>query len=145
MRPTLFSKLLLVGFLAGAYQAVLAHEQGGALAAPTTSKARWRINCLDDGNGIPSDLFFTVRAATRSRTFGITATVSKEGQMIAVTDNKSSDSSPSAPGQLTQGPGDYFVEINKSKAIKGTMIYSLTYHCQASNGAHTGTEIFRAP
>jgi hypothetical protein len=143
MRSNKLSTMLLIVTLAGAFQPVLAHEQGGALSAAPSATSRWRINCFDDGNGTPSDLLFSVRAASRGRAFGVTATVSKDGQSRPVTDSKSGDAQPSASGDLAQSAGDYLVEIKKSKSVKGTMIYSLTYHCESNTGAHTGTEIFR--
>jgi hypothetical protein len=135
--------MLLIGTLAGALQPVLAHEQGGALSAAPSATSHWRINCFDDGNGTPADLLFSVRATSRGRAFGVVATVSKNGSSIPVTDSKSGDAQPSAYGDLAQGAGDYVVEIKKSKSVTGTMIYSLTYHCESNTGAHTGTGIFR--
>lgn len=143
MRPFKLSTMIFIGLVAGAFQSVLAHEQGGALIAAPSATSHFRINCFDDGNGTPSDLFFTIRAASLGKRFGVTATVSKDGQSTVVTDMKSGDAQGSASGNVSQGPGDYSVDIKKSKSLKGSIIYSLTYHCQASSGAHTGTEIFR--
>ena len=139
------SKCLVAVGLALSSPIITADTQGGSLAAPATSKSYWRVNCFDDGRGVPSELVFNVTATTKGRKFGVSATVSKDGQSQTVTDPKSGDKTPSPWGDLTGGGGDYVVEITKSRPVKGTIIYSLTYHCQGVTGDHTGTTISRGP
>lgn len=129
----------------------LAHEQGGALQSSPYATQSWLITCFDDGNGPGSDVYFDDKASTPGRKFGVKATLSKNGLEASTIDPKSGDSIRSPATKLSAGDGEYIMTLSKAKskasqadsALKGTMVYGFTYHCESASGAHTGTLINR--
>ncbi len=137
--------------LIGPSKLTLAHEKSGALQSSPYSTQRWLINCFDDGNGRVSHVYFVVKARTPGRTFGVKATLSKNGLEASTIDLKSVDRIRSPATKLSAGDGDYLMTISKVKSkaseadttLKGTMAFGFTYHCESVSGAHTGTLINR--
>lgn len=128
-----------------------AHDQGGVLASSPYATQSWLITCYDDGNGPAASLYFDVKASTSGRKFGVTATLTKNSQEASTTDPKSGDKIRSPGTFLIAGDGEYIMTLSKVKtnasspesALKGTMVYGFTYHCESAGGAHTGTQINR--
>jgi hypothetical protein len=144
-------KTLVLSVLISSSAETVAHDQGGALASSLYASQSWLITCYDDGNGVAASLYFDVKASTPGRKFGVTATVSKNGEEASTTDPKSGDKIRSPAASLSAGDGEYIMTLSKAKVretqpdsiLKGTMVYGFTYHCESASGAHTGTLINR--
>lgn len=132
-------------------KASIADQQSGALAAAPGSKANWIIGCEPEGSVASARLAFQIEGLTKGRKFTVKATAQKDGVIASTVDLKAADKKPSAYGYDIAGDGAYLVTIEKvvlvgpqtTTKLKGNMLYSLTAHCESSNGIHTRTVIQR--
>ena len=128
-----------------------ADQYGGSLKKSPDSKARFRINCFDDGNGAPAEVYLDVQGRTKSAPFVIMAILEKNGVTSSVTDKINGDRKSSPAIIFRKGDGVYDLTISKvtkkptqpDSKRKGVMVFSGTAHCVSGSGAHTGTDIVR--
>lgn len=117
-----------------------AHGQSDSLGAAASSTDFWELECFNDqGNpsGDPHELFFEVRGGSKSPV-QVSAQVLNGNQAYSTTDPLSGDSAFS-PSLVIVHDGSDVYQILVDKNGPGAVNYSLEYHCQSSNGAHTGT------
>lgn len=133
------SLLLSAGFM----QVVYGHtagttlDAGGGNASATDLAS---VNCYDDGGGAPDHLAIQVEDQSAPVPGLLVNMQAFKGQkMTNVTDPVSGDGNASPVGILRGGAGAYLISVNKTAA--GARAFSVTYHCEASGGAHTGTDV----
>lgn len=98
------------------------------------------VYCSDDG-GEPTD-HLLVRVEDASPPVPgllLSIQISKDNKMTNITDIISGDGQASSGAMLKGGNGLYNISVNKTAA--GVRNFNITYHCEASSGAHTVTDI----
>lgn len=117
-----------------------AHDAGAVLGDSPTFVAVGIASCFDDGNGPADHLIFRIRDNSPAVPDLLTSLhVFKGNQVANTTDAISGDADYSPYVSLHQGPGAYFLIVSKTGA--GERSFDVEYHCNAADGAHTGTDI----
>ncbi len=98
------------------------------------------VTCFDDGNGTPDNLLaeITDRSAPIDGLL-INLQLYKGNKATSTTDPVSGDADHSPTVQLQGGAGVYRMLVNVTAA--GSRAFEVTWHCQTSDGTHTGTNI----
>lgn len=141
--------LLISGFVLTGVS--FADQQNGSLNAAASAQVNWSISCEPEGNVPSARLAFQIEGLTKGRKFTLKAEAQKDGLSASTIDFKPADKKPSAFAYDVAGDGVYRVNISKivtvgpqtAAKLRGTMLYSLTAHCESQSGLHTRTTIRR--
>lgn len=117
-----------------------AHDKRDSLGAAASATDLYELECFNDqGNpsGDPHELYFEIRGDSKSPV-QVSAQILNGAQAYSATDHINGDNAFS-PELVVVHDGSDVYQIIVDKNGPGAVNYSLEYHCQSSNGAHTGT------
>lgn len=120
----------------------------GALAKPAESTKRYRIECYDDGSGLPTQVKARIQGKTRSAPYGIKATLESvlTGNRQEVVDTKQADGRYSLYAHLKEGEGPFILTVSKvkkkasdpDKKLSGKAVFETRQECDTQTNAYTG-------
>ncbi|MEN9680898.1 MAG: hypothetical protein RLZZ627_791 [Pseudomonadota bacterium] len=127
-------------------QIVGASRISTTLSAAPSSSHSYRITCFDDGSGAPVRFMLKVQNRTKSSTYRVQATISRNGEEQSVIDTANGDNRFSAYAVVNQGAGDYILTLSKVKAkvkdadskLKGAAVIQTMQECDTQTGKYTG-------
>jgi hypothetical protein len=115
---------------------VFAHTAGGPIGAAASATAVAAVICYDDSDHLVVQI---EDLSPPQPGMFMSLQVAKGINMTNVTDPVSGDGQASPAVALKGGNGEYRISANKT--AEGGRQISVTYHCENSGNAHTGTEI----
>jgi hypothetical protein len=127
-------------------QIVGASRISTTLARPASSTRSFRITCFDDGSGAPARLMLRVQNRTKTSTYRVKATISRNGEVQSVIDPANGDNRFSDYAIVNQGAGDYVLTLTKVKAkpmdpdskLTGAIVIQTMQECDTQSGRYTG-------
>lgn len=142
---TVSSTIFLVLCLLGYASVSNADSAGATMDASSTIRSftgMAGINCFDDGNGEANQLTARIRDDSPPMPgLLVNLQIFKGNKANSISDTVSGDAEFSPFITLQNGPGVYWVMVNKTDV--GERRFVVEYHCIATDGvAHTGTDIF---
>ncbi|MDD2723027.1 MAG: hypothetical protein PHH59_03265 [Methylovulum sp.] len=144
--PVLITLLALTAL--GQTTLAFAHDLTGSLGAASTAMDYYQVHCYNfgDGSGDTNRIYVAVRNNS--------TTIPKLSIQVIRDDNTgttlpatATNTTDAANGNATFSPtiiykgGNGFFYLAVDKTAVGAVNYSLQYHCEASDGGHTGTDI----
>ena len=133
------------GFLQ-ARQIVGASRISTTLSSSPDSSRSYRITCFDDGSGAPVRMMLRVQNRTKSSSYRVQATISRNGEVQSIVDLTNGDNRFSDYAVVNQGGGDYTLTLTKVKAkakdadkkLKGAAVIQTMQECDTQSGKYTG-------
>lgn len=96
------------------------------------------VDCFNDSNGEPDHLVASVEDLSPAAASQIVSLqIFKDNKMINTSDTSSAAGGASPEAKLSAGSGTYRITLTKTAA--GVRNVNVTYHCETSSNAHTGT------
>lgn len=96
------------------------------------------VECFNDSNGEPDHLVASVEDLSPPQAGQIVSLqIAKDNKMTNTSDTSSSAGGASPDARLQAGGGFYRISLTKTAA--GVRNVNLTWHCETSSNAHTGT------
>lgn len=133
---------------AQAYVPTGASRITGTLPKPAESIKRYRIECYDDGSGLPTQVKARIQGKTRTAPYGIKATLESvlTGNRQEVTDIKHGDGLYSLYAHLKEGEGPFILTVSKTKKkisdtdkkLNGKTVFETRQECDTQTNAYTG-------
>ncbi|BAW80169.1 hypothetical conserved protein [Candidatus Nitrosoglobus terrae] len=122
---------------------VFAHNQIGTLGDPASATDFYMVQCSTDSGGVTGRLYTQILDGTTTAGGGKISVVSEfNGDNIidATTASAPVRDGQNGPASILPGAdGIFLMFVHKLK--EGVKDYNVTYHCQSSEGVHTGTSI----
>jgi hypothetical protein len=98
------------------------------------------VTCFDDGNGPADNLVARIRDNSAPVPgLMVNLQIFKGNKSNSITDTVSGDADFSPFITLQNGPGVYWILVNKTDI--GARQFDVEWHCNTSTGVHTGTDI----
>lgn len=127
-------------------QIVGASRLSTALGRAASSTRTFRITCFNDGSGVAARLMLRVQNRTKSTSYRVKATVSRNGEVQSVIDPVNGDNRFSDYAVINQGAGDYILTLTKVKAksndsdskLNGAAVIQTMQECDTQSGRYTG-------
>jgi len=128
------------------HQIVGASRISTTLSSAPSSSHSYRITCFDDGSGAPVRFMLRVQNRTKSSSYRVQATISRNGEEQSVIDPANGDNRFSDYAVVNQGAGDYILTLTKVKAkakdadskLKGAAVIQTMQECDTQSGKYTG-------
>lgn len=96
------------------------------------------VDCFNDSNGDADHLVASVEDLSPPQASQIVSLqITKDNKMTNTSDTSSAAGGASPDARLQAGNGTYRISLTKTAA--GVRNVNVTYHCETSSGAHTGT------
>jgi hypothetical protein len=115
-----------------------AHTQSGALGSTTSGGAAtdiYSVSCYNDGSGAPAKIWYHVKDLAPVLAPVISIQVESGG---ISSDTVDGDANYSTAVTVAGTSGNLKV-MKSASTVKGSETYVAEFHCQTSNGTHTGT------
>ncbi len=142
LMKVLSSLCLAIGFFG--YAAVSSAHTAGATLDPSNSIRNFTgmafVTCFDDGNGPADNLIARIRDNSQPVPgLLVNLQIFKNNQSNSISDTVSGDADFSPFITLRGGTGTYWIMVNKTDI--GARQFDVEWHCNTSQGVHTGTDI----
>ncbi|CAH9017696.1 hypothetical protein [Candidatus Nitrosacidococcus sp. I8] len=131
-------------FILGTSIQATAHNQIGSLGDPADATDYYMVQCSTDEGGTTGQLYLQIFDGTTTQGGGKVSVVGEfPAGNIATTasDPDRFSPMPGGPSSLLKPGTDGTYNMFVHKLKEGVKQYNVTYHCQSSEGAHTGTSI----
>ena len=147
MQSESLKKTLMAVFIAAAtvgYAGISSAHTAGATLDPGSNIRSFTgqafVTCFNDGNGEADHLIARIRDLSPPVPgLLVNLQLYKGNKSNSISDTVSGDADFSPFITLQNGPGVYWIMVNKTD--KGARNFELEWHCNARDGVHTGTDI----
>ncbi|CAB1275100.1 hypothetical protein [Candidatus Nitrosacidococcus tergens] len=142
MKKLILWNIVVVLLTLGLTTQVAAHNQIGSLGDPVGATDYYLVQCSTDEGGTTGRLYLQIFDGTTTQGGG-KLTVTGQFQQVAISASAPVRGAPmpGGPASLLQPGTDGTYTMFVTKLKEGVKQYNVTYHCQSSEGVHTGTSI----